>query len=251
MMRIIKTVWGILNLIAATIIGAILVLIVGSFDRKKSITGIIPRLWARWILGSVGIRYRVHGLENLKPGNKYIFCGNHESAMDIPVAFAALPYNIVFLAKKELFRIPLFGWGMRAAGMVRVNRQNRKKAKESVNSALKYIHSRNINIIVYPEGTRSFDGNLLPFKRGSFLLAIQSCLPLVPVTIIGSRIVVPKKSILINRGSIDLYIDKPIETVDLTIEDRYDLQEKTRSIIQNRKDIAANGIPVSHEKNGS
>jgi len=179
--------------------------------------------------------YTVHGLENLKPKQKYIFVGNHESALDIPIALATLPYNIVFMAKKELFRIPLFGWAMWAVGMIRVDRQNREQAKLSVQRALDKIARQEISVLVYPEGTRTYTGEMQRFKKGSFILAIQTGLPVVPITICGAFDVVPKKSLVLKQGMVELFIDPPLPTADLTLADRDQLMQNTREIILARK----------------
>ena len=222
-------------MIVATVMEVPILIIIGFLDRQKNITGKLVRFWCRWVLWSTGINIIVEGLENLDPGRQYIFIGNHESALDIPVAVAALPYNVVFLAKKELFRIPLFGWGMAAAGMIRVNRQNREKARQSVDNAVESLGKRNISIVMYPEGTRSKEGNLLPFKKGGFILAIRSGLPVVPITISGAIEIVPKNSLTLNAGQIRLVIGKPIPTVEYNISRRNELLQIVRDDILKNK----------------
>ncbi len=227
----IRTVWILLNLVIATIVIGILVLLTGFPDTRKKYVGCMPRWWSKWVLWSSGLEYEVSGLEKLDPGAKYVFVGNHESALDIPVAVACLPYNIVFLAKKELFRIPLFGWGMYAAGMVRVDRQNREKAALSVDRAVRYLKRSCSSVLVYPEGTRSRTGELGRFKKGSFLLAIRTQLPVVPVTIIGSREVLPRNSLRFRRKKIRLIVETPIITRGLTENKRDELLKTTYRVI--------------------
>ncbi|MBC8213234.1 MAG: 1-acyl-sn-glycerol-3-phosphate acyltransferase [Candidatus Marinimicrobia bacterium] len=220
----------------ATILIGFIVILVGYFDHKKNITGIFGRLWGRWVLWSTGINYTITGLQNLEPNQQYIFVSNHESALDIPLCVAGLPYNNVFLAKKELFKIPIFGWAMHAAGMVRVNRQNREKAKKSIDRALKQISKTDISIMIYPEGTRTRTGDLLPFKKGSFLLAVKSGLPVVPITVKGMFTILSKHSFRLSPGKVELIIDKPITTSELSEDDRDYLLEKTRNSIQKNKE---------------
>ncbi|MBC8479268.1 MAG: 1-acyl-sn-glycerol-3-phosphate acyltransferase, partial [FCB group bacterium] len=229
--KYIRITWIMIHLTIATLLISSLVVIVGVVDVRKKITGILPRIWGKWVLWSTGIDYEVKGLENLKPNRKYVFVGNHESALDIPIAVASLPYNIVFLAKKELFRIPLFGWGMWAAGMVRVDRQNREKARTSIEKALAQIARMYISILVYPEGTRSSTGELQEFKKGSFILAIRSKLAVVPITITGARDVLPKNTIRFRKGKAQLIVDKPIHTEEMVEKDRNDLMIRTRETI--------------------
>ncbi len=236
MKSIFRTLWIVFHMTIATILIGFIVILVGYFDHKKNITGIFGRLWGRWVLWSTGINYTITGLQNLEPNQQYIFVSNHESALDIPLCVAGLPYNNVFLAKKELFKIPIFGWAMHAAGMVRVNRQNREKAKKSIDRALKQISKTDISIMIYPEGTRTRTGDLLPFKKGSFLLAVKSGLPVVPITVKGMFTILSKHSFRLSPGKVELIIDKPITTSELSEDDRDYLLEKTRNSIQKNKE---------------
>ena len=163
-------------------------------------------MWAQWVIWSTGIHYDVFGFKNLKPDKKYIFMSNHESALDIILGVVCIPYNIVFLAKKELFRIPFFGWAMQAAGMIKIDRQNPERARQSVNEAVHTLIHSSFSTLIYPEGTRSETGDLLPFKKGGFILAIRSQLPIVPVTIIGAGDVLSKGTFTIKRGQIKVII---------------------------------------------
>ena len=239
-MKILRVIWLLLNLLVITVIVCLTILIIGGFDPQKNITGKIARLWGKGMLWLNGIHWKLEGIDKLSPSGKYVFVCNHESAADIPIAIASLPFNIVFLTKKELFRIPLFGWSMLVGGMIKVDRQHKKKAKASVDYAIEQVQKRNISIIVFPEGTRSETGELLPFKKGSFILAIRTGLPLVPVTIIGARNVLSKASITPNPGMTTIHIDEPIPTANLDENDHDELLTQAREIIQMRKQ-SANG----------
>ncbi len=184
----------------------------------------------------MGITYEVQGLENLKNKNQYIFICNHESALDVLLGVAGLPYNIIFLAKKELFRIPIFGWAMKAAGMIKIDRQNPEKAQQSVDRAVEKLTDSKYSTLIYPEGTRSETEETQPFKKGGFILAIRSKLPIVPITIIGTSSVLSKNSLKLFKGNIKLIIDVPIDTADLQEEDKNMLLTQCRNIIiQNKK----------------
>ena len=204
-------------------------MIIGIFDTKKNITGKFTRIWGKWICLIAGFNVITEGLENLCRNQQYIFVSNHESILDIPVALSQLPFNIIFLTKKELFSIPLFGLAMRSAGMIRVDRKNRKKARTSVQSALKALNQKNINVLAYPEGTRSKPGDLLPFKKGSFILAIQSGLPIVPITTFNTGKNLRKSALILNnKVDIKLRIHPPIVTSELDSErDKNQLWETT------------------------
>jgi len=200
-------------------------------DRDKNVTGKLEKMWAQWVIWSTGIQYDVTGLENLEQENKYIFMSNHESALDILLGVACIPYKIVFLAKKELFRIPVFGWAMQAAGMIKIDRQNPERARKSVDEAVHRLIHSSFSTLIYPEGTRSETGDLLPFKKGGFILAIRSQLPIVPVTIIGAGDVLSKGSFTINQGQIKVIISKPIPTRNLEVNNKEELIESCRNAI--------------------
>ena len=200
-------------------------------DRDKNVTGKLEKMWAQWVIWSTGIQYDVTGLDNLDPDKKYIFMSNHESALDILLGTACIPFNIVFLAKKELFRIPVFGWAMKAAGMIKIDRQNPERARKSVNEAVHRLIHSSFSTLIYPEGTRSETGDLLPFKKGGFILAIRSQLPIVPVTIIGAGDVLSKGSFTINQGQIKIIISKPIPTRNLEVNNKEELIEGCRNAI--------------------
>ena len=208
-------------------------MIIGIFDKKKNITGKFTRLWGKWICYSSGIKVQIEGLEHISQKEQYIFVSNHESMLDIPVALSLLPFNIIFLTKKELFKIPLFGWAMYAVGMIRVDRQNREKAKKSVKEALQSLNEKNINVLVYPEGTRSNPNEILRFKKGSFILAIQSGLPIVPLTTLNTGLNLPTKNLILKKKTtIKLKIHPPIQTTNLNVDrDKNTLCDETYNII--------------------
>ena len=134
-----RVIWVFIHLVLSVGILSVPILTLGWFDRDKWIVGKISRFWARWVIWSMGINFEIRGMEHLMCKHQYIFISNHESALDILLGVACLPYNIIFLAKKELFRIPVFGWAMRASGMIKIDRQNRVKAKKSVNNAVEKL----------------------------------------------------------------------------------------------------------------
>ena len=188
-------------------------------------------MWAQWVIWSTGINYEVYGLDNIDPDKQYIFMCNHESALDILLGVAAIPSNIVFLAKKELFRIPVFGWAMRAAGMIEIDRQNSEIARKTVSEAVETLIHSPFSTLIYPEGTRSDRGELLPFKKGGFILAIRTQLPVVPITILGSGGVLPKGTFTIKKSHIKMIIDNPIPTLGMDINNKDQLLQDCRNII--------------------
>ena len=188
----------------------------------------IAKTWSRLLLYIGGIDYRIIGLDNLDPKGSYLFAANHESALDIPLVFAGLPYHIVAVAKIELKRIPIFGWSMMAGGHFFVDRKNRKRAMKSLENAKTSMLKNPRSIIIYPEGTRSNDGSIGPFKKGGLVLAIDMDLPVVPVALCGTRECLGEKKFRLQKNTIEMRIGKPIETNTLGYEDRNQFVETIR-----------------------
>ena len=147
----------------------------------------IAKTWSKVLLYLGGVDYKVIGLHNLDPKGFYLFAANHESALDIPLVFAGLPFHIVAVAKIELKRIPIFGWSMMAGGHFFVDRKNQNRALKSLDNAKASMVNNPRSIIIYPEGTRSNDGSIRQFKKGGLVLAINMDLPVVPVALCGTR----------------------------------------------------------------
>ena len=177
------------------------------------------RQWARGCLWLGGVRLQVVGIEHLPAQGPVVYMSNHQGNFDIPALFAGLPVQFRWLAKAELFRIPLFGLTMRTAGYIPVERQNRRLAIQSMNLAAQRV-AAGTSIMIFPEGTRSPDGALLPFKKGGFILALQAQAPIVAIAIDGSAALMAKKSLKIHSGEIRLRIFPPIPTAGLGMHDR-------------------------------
>jgi 1-acyl-sn-glycerol-3-phosphate acyltransferase len=184
------------------------------------------RFWARVSLLLAGVRLTVAGHEHL-PECAVIYMPNHQSNFDILALHAGLPVQFRWLAKEELFRIPLFGFAMRRTGYIAINRSDRKQAIQSMAEAARRI-SEGTSVIVFPEGTRSPDGALLPFKKGGFMLAIDAGAPIVPVAIRGSHDVMPKHSRWIRGGHIRVTIFPAVPTAGTTPAGRDALMEAVR-----------------------
>jgi len=219
------------------------IIIAGLFDKEKYYTGKLIKIWARWVVWSTGIQYEIDGLDNLNLDKQYIFMSNHESALDIVLGLAAIPFNIVFLAKKELFRVPIFGWAMNSAGMIKIDRQNPEIARRSVSGAVETLKHSSFSTLIYPEGTRSNGEELLPFKKGGFILAIRTQLPVVPITILGAGNVLPKGTLAIKKSHIKIIIDAPIETRGMEFKNKEILVQDCRNIIHQ------NLIKSNHDHN--
>lgn len=199
---------------AVTVPAALLVILLGPFDRFGKRAYGITRLWAWLILTIAGVAVKVSGLRQIDPKQRYVFMVNHQSNIDIPVLIRSLPaFQLRWIAKRELLWVPLFGWAMWAAKHITVDRSGRFDALGSLKKA-KARMKDGISLVVFPEGTRSSDGNLLPFKRGGFLLAAKSQTPIVPVTITGSGLILPKGDWRIRGGKIEVTVGAPLSVKD-------------------------------------
>jgi 1-acyl-sn-glycerol-3-phosphate acyltransferase len=196
------------------------------------------RLWAKVGLRLAGVRLTVTGHAHL-PESAAVYMPNHQGNFDILALFAGLPVQFRWLAKEELFRIPLFGFAMRRTGYIPVDRSDHKKAIRSMAEAARRIRA-GTSVIVFPEGTRSLDGQLLPFKKGGFVLAIDAAAPIVPVAIHGSHDVMPKHSRWIRGGRIRVSIFPAVATADTTPAGRDALMAAVRRPIAEALEKAEN-----------
>ena len=185
------------------------------------------RLFIRAGLAMVGVRVEVKGQERLAPTQTYIFTPNHQSLIEVPLCVTYLKRNIAYLGKKEIFKYPIFGYGIRLIGAVSVDRSNSTAAVESARQATENLR-RGKSYVVYPEGTRSPDGRLLPFKKGAFMMAIDAGVPVVPVSISGATEIMPKAQIKVFPSTVRITIHDPISTEGYTKENIGELMQLTR-----------------------
>jgi len=185
-----------------------------------------------------GVRVRTVGLEKLDAARTYIFMSNHVSNIDPPLLMPLIPRRTSIMAKKELFSYPLLGKTMRLGSLVPVDRGNRDAGIAAVRAASEVIRS-GINMTIYIEGKRSFDGKLLPFKKGPFYLAEETGVPVVPVTIVGTHYVMPKARFSIKPGAVTVIFHDPIEPKDFGT--RECLMERVRQVIDS-------GLPVEYQQ---
>ena len=227
----IRTLFIIFFTVMTTGFFAVIAILTSFVSKGGEIPHKVARIWAKCILAASNITVTVKGLSHLNPNGSYIYMPNHMSNFDIPVLQAYLPVQFRWLAKAELFKIPIFGYAMERAGCISINRFNRKSAIESLHKAAEIIKN-GVSVIIFPEGTRSRDNNIQPFKKGGFVLAVDSGVPIIPVIIHGTRAVMQKKQILVNPGHVILEIKKPINTLDYTRETKNDLMKKVRNVIR-------------------
>jgi 1-acyl-sn-glycerol-3-phosphate acyltransferase len=199
------------------------------FERRGYFAHRCARAWSWLILQTTGVHVEVSGLEQLEPGRTYIFVSNHQSIYDIPVLFASVPYELRIIAKDSLGRVPFLGWHLRRTGHLLVDR--RHPDRTGILRRWKALVSQGLSLIIFPEGTRSADGQLGPFKAGSFLLAIEAQLPIVPLSVEGSRHVMLKGRLMTCPGHVRLRVHAPVPTEDLDPRDARDLAERVRAIV--------------------
>lgn len=196
-------------------------------DRPGSVYDVLPRIWSRLILWAAGARVIVHGSENIPKDSAFICTANHLSLLDIPAVLSALPRHY-FIAKSELFKIPVFGAGIAAIGTIRIERNNQKAAFGSYQVAAERI-KKGSSVVVFPEGTRGYSYAIRPFKKGPFVLGIQAGVPILPCIIHGTMEILPKKSLrLRSTGVINVHLLSPVSTAGLDYEDRGQLAIKVQ-----------------------
>lgn len=188
------------------------------------------RVFIRAGLFMVGVKVEVAGLDRLDPSRTYLFAPNHQSFIEVPLLVTYLGRNPGYLAKKELFKYPIFGYGIGLIGVVPVDRSNSKTAVASAQLAADNLR-RGKDYIVYPEGTRSRDGRLLPFKKGAFVMALEAGVPIVPVTVSGCTAVMPKGDVRVYPATVRITVHEPIETKSYSRETLPELMAETRTRI--------------------
>lgn len=193
---------------------------------------VLGPIWSRWILKACGIHVDVDGLEHLDRNRSYVLISNHLSNFDIWVVLAALPLPIRFVAKKELLRVPVFGQALALSNHIVIDRSNPDEAIAHINARVAAHAAEPFCILFFAEGTRSPDGKVLAFKKGGVTLAIRTGLPIVPMSISGTRKFLPKRRAIIRpRGRVKIVLDKPIETQSCRIDERDALNERVRNLV--------------------
>lgn len=237
-MIVLRMLWYVTTLVALVVWYGLACIVPALFGVKQRPGGIYDRAgrnWGRKLLAVNRLRVAVEGLEQLAPGASYVYASNHISFADIWVLFACLPGTVRFVAKKELFRLPVFGQALRARGEIPIDRRKLRDAFAAYEEAARMISS-GMSAIVFAEGTRSRDGQLHAFKRGPFVLAIQAGVPVVPVFIEGTFEALPPGGWYVRRHPITLRIGAPVSSAGLSFEGRDQLLATTRSAMEALRD---------------
>jgi len=200
-------------------------------DRSGDLGHQCARAWSWLILKTSGVEVAVEGLERLDPSRSYVFAANHQSIYDIPIVFASLPFQLRILSKDSIGRVPFLGWHLRWTGHVLVDRA---KPGAGVVKKMARLVAQGHSLIVFPEGTRSTDGSVARFKGGSFMIALHAGLPVVPITLIGSRHVMFRGDVTVRPGRVMLIVHDPIETSGVSREAAREFATSVRDIVASR-----------------
>ena len=234
-------IWILVLMLSTVIIGPIIIIIlfIPHLDRGARFTyRYLALLWARINLTLSGVRVRVIGKEKVDRNKSYIVMANHQSNFDVLALATRLPLQLRWVAKRELLKVPIFGFAIKRMGMIIIDRRDPDKARESMKVADEKIKS-GLSVIILPEGTRSKDGRLLEFKKGGFVMALSTKTPILPVTINGSRFCLPKGGLFsLKPGRIQMIIHDFVDVAGLTVEDRDMLLTKVRGIIERSLDLS-------------
>jgi len=209
-------------------------LIISSFLTSSGMPAYrITQWWAYGVSRCMGLTFSIRGKEKIVPGVSYIITPNHQGNADILAFLRTFPIPFRWILKKELLKIPVFGPALGRTGAIAIDRSDPRKAIQSLEEGKKKL-ANGWSVLIYPEGTRGSDEQLQPFKKGAFMMAVQTGIPILPVTCNGAFRVLPKKTIFFKPGHIEVVIGDPIETKGLTTKDVPALMEQTRqAILQN------------------
>jgi 1-acyl-sn-glycerol-3-phosphate acyltransferase len=192
----------------------------------------LSKYFSGGVLWLSGIKLDISGLENFDKEKTYVFVSNHSSQYDIVTMQKVIPNRMAMIFKKELGKIPFFGWQLKMGPYVMIDRENYEKAMKSIEEAKEKMQKQNISIVVFAEGTRSKTGEIQPFKRGAFRLASKVGYPIIPTTIIGSNKIMPKGTYKLKRGTINVHFDKPISSEGIkTRQEEIDLMNHVREVV--------------------
>jgi len=223
-------------LILNTIVVCLTIIIISPFDTKGNIVHYIGKFWSLLNVFLSGTRLTIKGMEKIDANLPHIVMSNHQSLFDVWALIGKIPLQIRWIVKSEIRKIPIFGYTLERMGHVYVDRRNRAAAFISLETAARKI-KKGTSVIIFPEGTRSKDGQLLRFRMGGINLALKSGVPILPVTVNGSRFVLPKNTLALMPGKIEIIVGDVIDPSIYDENHKYELMEKIRSAIDENLDL--------------
>jgi len=229
---LVRSIWFYVVLFVSTILIGALAVLAAAITRRSDLAHLCARMWGNVNLWAAGVKVEVHGLEKVDTGSSYVYAANHQSWFDIFAILGKIPVQFRWLAKAELFKVFMLGPAMRASGYIPIDRSNRRQAFASISLAARRIQE-GTSVVIFPEGTRSLDGVLQEFKKGGFMLALQSQHPIIPISISGSFQILPKRgSWRIHPGRVRMTVGAAIPTEGLTSKDRDTLMDQVREALR-------------------
>lgn len=228
---LLRTAYGLSALVAVTLVLAPAAYLVARRNQTSPLLEPIIGLWARSLLRAAGVSYRVEGAHHLRPGQSYVVVSNHISNLDPMLHLAGTPVPVRFLAKKELFRIPVFGPALRAVGVVETDRAGGPSSHSAINRQVQEVVELGRSLIIYAEGTRSRDGLLRPFKKGAFMVAIRAKMPVVPCVICGTHEAWRPGDWRLRGGDARMVFFEPIPTDQMTTAQADRLRDQVHEIV--------------------
>ena len=226
----IRTIIGWMIFFPTTVVLGTAAILLSLFDSSGNIPHLVARLWGKILLGITGTKVIIQGRENMNPQKSYILVSNHQSTFDIFALLGYLSIQFRWIAKASLFRTPFLGWAMSRIGYIPIERDSPKKAYRSMLRAAEKVQ-KGVSVIIFPEGTRSPDGNLQPFKKGVFLIALKSQAPILPIAIRGTAKIMQKGDWRAHPGNVQIIIGPPIVTAGIPPEKERELSERVRNAL--------------------
>ena len=237
-----RTCWVALAAVAMTGYYAVIILLSSVIPAwRHQRCGHWAQTWSAAILRAAGVTVTSAGLDRVDPRRSQIVVSNHQSWFDVLALFATFPTTLRFVAKEEVRSVPVFGKAILRCGHIAIDRRNRHRAIESLHRAARQLREHTLHVVMFAEGTRSPTGELQPFKKGAFVLALKTGTPVLPVAVVGSRTVMPKQSYAIRSGAIEVRVGEAIEVDDLTTSDRNALRDRARRAVA---DLMADSPPA-------
>jgi 1-acyl-sn-glycerol-3-phosphate acyltransferase len=228
--KIIRVAWLFLWALMATLILCIPVIIAALLSRTGNLAFSLSKIWAYIMLAVSFVRTEIKNKEKILKGQSYVIISNHQSQYDILALVTTLGIQFRWFAKKEVLKIPIFGYALYASRNIFLDRSNTARAIESINKGMERL-PHDASVMVFAEGTRSADGRIQEFKKGGFMAAIIRRIPILPVTVNGSRRILPKGDLVVKPGKIQIVVGDPIDTAGYTTDTVQELIDKTRRVI--------------------